>query len=164
MQSNIKATESSPGEQKQQKIQSYQDRKNSVKRVMNKYEWSRGLDIFLMHSVVRNYFNFEPVAKEVTEEALKRKVNFDVDDPYTVEKCRIRWSYLHLQRKIGKAVSYRATSGGLGQDDPESGSGSDTGASYGIGNKENLNTINFSHRKKKKVREPRQKFVEQTIE
>lgn len=134
-----------------------------MKRVMNKFEWSRGLDLYLMQSVVRNYFNFEPVAKEVTDEAIKRKVPVDLDDPYTEEKCRIRWSYLHLQRKLGKAVSYRATSGGLGQEDPESaGSGSDTGTAYGIGNKENHNSMNWSHRKKKKNKEKGPKFVEPT--
>ena len=63
---------------------------------MNKYEWSRGLDIFLMQCVVRNYFNFEIVAKEVTKEAIDRKINFDIEDPYSDEKCRLRWSYLHL--------------------------------------------------------------------
>ncbi len=43
----------------------YKNRKADVKTVMNKYEWSRQLDLFLMKSVVENHFNFEYVADEV---------------------------------------------------------------------------------------------------
>jgi hypothetical protein len=63
---------------------------------MNKYEWTRDLDILLMDTVVKNYFNFELAAKEVNEETIKRKMKTYDADSYTAEKCRIRWSYLHL--------------------------------------------------------------------
>jgi hypothetical protein len=32
---------------------------------MNKEEWTRELDTFLMQSVIRNYFNFDTVSKEL---------------------------------------------------------------------------------------------------
>jgi len=36
---------------------------------MNKYEWTKELDTFLMQSVIRNYFNFEVVNLEINQEA-----------------------------------------------------------------------------------------------
>ena len=45
-------------------IRQYKERKEVVKRSMNKHEWTRGLDSVLMQSVIRNYFNFQVVAQE----------------------------------------------------------------------------------------------------
>ena len=47
----------------------YKERKEIVKRSMNKSEWTRELDTVLMQSVIRNYFNFSQVAKEINREA-----------------------------------------------------------------------------------------------
>jgi hypothetical protein len=49
--------------------QLYKDRKNHVKTCMDKKEWTKELDTFLMQSVIRNYFNFETVSKELNQEA-----------------------------------------------------------------------------------------------
>lgn len=40
------------------KQQILKERKEVVKRNMNKYEWTKELDSFLMETVIRNYFNF----------------------------------------------------------------------------------------------------------
>ena len=47
----------------------YKERKEVVKRNMNKAEWTRELDQVLMQSVIRNYFNFAAVAQELSHEA-----------------------------------------------------------------------------------------------
>lgn len=88
----------------------YKERKEVVKRYMNKYEWTRELDSVLMQSVIRNYFNFQAVAQELNHEASVQGVDFGATNIYTSEKCRYRWSYLHLQRKLGKSISYRPAS------------------------------------------------------
>ena len=44
---------------------SIKDQKFSIKQQMNKYEWTRELDSFLMQSVIRNYFNFQTVSLEL---------------------------------------------------------------------------------------------------
>ena len=43
----------------------YIEQKQLVKRSMNKYEWTRELDNFMMQSVIRNYFNFQVVSLEL---------------------------------------------------------------------------------------------------
>ena len=63
---------------------------------MNKYEWTRELDNFLMQSVIRNYFNFQVVSLEINSEAKNLDLDFGATNNFTNEKCRIRWSYLHL--------------------------------------------------------------------
>lgn len=88
----------------------YKERKEVVKRQMNKGEWTRELDGVLMQSVIRNYFNFQVVAQELNHEAHARGIDFGAANVFTSEKCRIRWSYLHLQRKLGKSISYRPLS------------------------------------------------------
>ena len=80
----------------------YKERKEIVKRSMNKSEWTRELDTVLMQSVIRNYFNFSQVAKEINREAAQVGIDVGATNCYTSEKCRFRWSYLHLQRKLGK--------------------------------------------------------------
>ena len=60
-----------------------------------------------MHSVIRNYFNFEVVSLEINGEAKNQGYDFGIANVFTNEKCRMRWSYLHLQRKLGKAISYK---------------------------------------------------------
>jgi len=47
----------------------YIEQKSMVKRSMNKYEWTRELDNFLMQSVIRNYFNFNTASLELNAEA-----------------------------------------------------------------------------------------------
>ena len=80
----------------------YKERKEIVKRNMNKSEWTRELDTVLMQSVIRNYFNFAQVAKDINREASQEGLDFGATNVFTSEKCRFRWSYLHLQRKLGK--------------------------------------------------------------
>ena len=87
---------------------SLKDQKQIVKRSMNKAEWTRELDQFLMQSVVRNYFNFQVVSLESDAEAKRLCLDFGSSNVVTSEKCRLRWSYLHLQRKIGKQVVYKS--------------------------------------------------------
>ena len=82
----------------------YQDIKKSVKRSLNKFEWTSELDQFLMQSVIRNYFNFQVVSMEINHEAKAQGLDFGAANAFTDEKCRLRWSYLHLQRKLGKTV------------------------------------------------------------
>ncbi len=74
----------------------YKERKEVVKRNMNKAEWTRELDQVLMQSVIRNYFNFAAVAQELSHEARQQRLDFGAANIYTSEKCRFRWSYLHL--------------------------------------------------------------------
>ena len=74
----------------------YTEQKELVKRSMNKYEWTRELDNFLMQSVVRNYFNFQTASMELNTEAKNQGLDFGATNVFTHEKCRIRWSYLHL--------------------------------------------------------------------
>ena len=88
----------------------YKERKEVVKRYMNKHEWTRELDSVLMQSVIRNYFNFQAVAQELNHEASVQGLDFGATNIYTSDKCRHRWSYLHLQRKLGKSISYRPVS------------------------------------------------------
>ena len=49
--------------------QFYKDRKKMVKNCMDKQEWTKELDTFLIQSVVRNYFDFRNVAKELNHES-----------------------------------------------------------------------------------------------
>jgi hypothetical protein len=74
---------------------------------MNKYEWTPALDKSLQEIVLRNYFNFDMVSVELNEEAKRQGVNFGATHAFTNEKCRIRWSYLHLQRQTGKSIRYK---------------------------------------------------------
>ena len=50
------------------------------------------------------------VAQELNQEAKAQGVDFGATNVYTSEKCRVRWSYLHLQRKLGKSISYKSVS------------------------------------------------------
>ena len=78
---------------------------------MNKYEWTPALDKALQEIVLRNYFNFDMVSVELNEETKRLGLNFGATHAFTNEKCRIRWSYLHLQRQQGKPVSYKSANG-----------------------------------------------------
>ncbi len=69
-------------------------------------EWTPYLDDFLAQAIIRNYFNFELVAAELNQEQAKRRVDKEgaasasapsQTGPFTPEKCRIRWSYIHLK-------------------------------------------------------------------
>lgn len=46
---------------------------------------------------MRNFFNFDMVSVELNEEARRIGLNFGATHVFTNEKCRIRWSYLHLK-------------------------------------------------------------------
>ena len=72
------------------------DHKAVVKRNMNKYEWNKELDNFLMQSVIRNYFNFQIVSMELNHECKNRGLDLGANNVFNHEKCRFRWSYLHL--------------------------------------------------------------------
>jgi hypothetical protein len=72
------------------------ERKEVVKRNMNKYEWTQELDSFLMETVIRNYFNFQTVSLELNQEAKNLGLDFGATNVFTNDKCRTRWSYLHL--------------------------------------------------------------------
>jgi hypothetical protein len=63
---------------------------------MNKYEWTKELDNFLMQTVIRNYFNFDIVAIELNTEAVNMGLDNGAANIFTNDKCRLRWSYLHL--------------------------------------------------------------------
>ena len=47
--------------------------------------------------MLRNFFNFDMVSVELNEEARRIGLNFGATHVFTNEKCRIRWSYLHLK-------------------------------------------------------------------
>jgi hypothetical protein len=53
--------------------------------------------VFLMDTVIRNYFNFDMVSIELNDECRRVGLNFGATHAYTNEKCRLRWSYLHLK-------------------------------------------------------------------
>jgi hypothetical protein len=118
-----------------------------------------------MRSVVENHFNFENVADEVHAHALVLGLTKHTESPYDEEKCRIRWSYLHLQRKLGKTVSYRAwRPEDVQQNSERSGSEAEEAAAAGFcqENKENAQTYNMEARawmpnKQKKKAEARAK-------
>lgn len=74
---------------------------------MNKFEWTKELDRSMAQSVIRNYFNFDAVSMEINREAKKLGLDFGAANAFTNEKCRLRWSYLHVQRKLGKEVTYK---------------------------------------------------------
>ena len=61
--------------------------------------------------MLRNYFNFDMVSVELNEEARRLGVKFGATHVFTNEKCRIRWSYLHLKRQTGKQVKYKTNNG-----------------------------------------------------
>jgi hypothetical protein len=63
---------------------------------MNEYEWTKELDSFLMQTVIRNYFNFQIVSIEVNNEAKTLGLDFGATNVFDGDKCRIRWTYLHL--------------------------------------------------------------------
>jgi hypothetical protein len=63
---------------------------------MNKYEWNKELDNFLMQSVIRNYFNFQIVSMELNHECKNLGLDLGANNVFNHEKCRFRWSYLHL--------------------------------------------------------------------
>jgi len=44
---------------------------------------------------------------EINAEARNQGIDFGVANAITSEKCRFRWSYLHLQRKLGKQIVYK---------------------------------------------------------
>jgi hypothetical protein len=71
-----------------------------LKDSINKYEWTKDLDTFLMEGIVRNYFNFDMVSLELNEEAKRLGLNFGATHVFTNEKCRLRWSYLHMKVKF----------------------------------------------------------------
>ena len=99
---------------------------------MNKNEWTKELDAFLMETVIRNYFKFEIVSMEINQEVKNLKCDFGATNVFTPDKCRTRWSYLHLQRKLGKPIAYRS----------HSQSASGQSASESEDNKENKNKSN----------------------
>jgi len=73
---------------------------------MNKHEWTEELDKLLEESVVRSYFNFDTIAMEINLEAKALNLNFGATHIFNPEKCRTRWSYIHLKRKSGRPIRY----------------------------------------------------------
>lgn len=71
--------------------------RGSFKESMNKWEWTSDLDKSLQEIVLRNFFNFDTVSVELNDEAKRLGLNFGATHAFTNEKCRIRWSYLHLK-------------------------------------------------------------------
>lgn len=58
------------------------------------------MDDILAQSIVRNYFNFDLVAADLNKEYKRSGGIVGAVGPqatFTPEKCRIRWSYVHLQ-------------------------------------------------------------------
>ena len=51
----------------------------------------------MLECVVRNYFNFDMISLEVNQEAKKMNLDFGATHVFTNEKCRLRFSYLHLK-------------------------------------------------------------------
>lgn len=82
----------------------------NLKDSINKYEWTKELDLFLMDTVIRNYFNFDMVSLEVNEESRKIGLNFGATHAFTNEKCRLRWSYLHMKVNLMLSYSLKETS------------------------------------------------------
>ena len=79
--------------------ETFQLRKAKKNQVVD--EWTLPLDTFLKECVVRNYFNFDMVAIELNQEA--KRIGHDLGAArtggggiFTADKCRSRWSYLHL--------------------------------------------------------------------
>ena len=76
-----------------------------VKKEMNKYEWTKDVDAILEEKVVKNHFNFEKIAADVNSEMETRKISFGAHK-FNPQKCRIRWAYIHLKRKMKSAIKY----------------------------------------------------------
>jgi len=76
--------------------ESFQLRK--ANRLHAKDEWTSELDAYFQESVIRNYFNFDMVAVELNQEAKRLGHDMGVARTamFNADKCRIRWSYLHL--------------------------------------------------------------------
>jgi hypothetical protein len=68
--------------------------------MLPKNEWTPELDVFLAECVIRNCFNFDLIALEVNKHAKKLGYDFGAASAmglFSSEKCRIRWSYIHLK-------------------------------------------------------------------
>jgi hypothetical protein len=76
--------------------ESFQLRK--ANKLHAKDEWTPQLDAYFQESVIRNYFNFDMVSVELNQEAKRTGHDMGVARTamFTADKCRIRWSYLHL--------------------------------------------------------------------
>lgn len=73
-----------------------------AKKMLPKDEWTNDLDTYLAQTVIRNYFNFDMIAIEMNQEAKRLGYDYGVAANsnygiFNAEKCRIRWSYLHLK-------------------------------------------------------------------
>lgn len=73
-----------------------------AKKQIQRDEWTKELDIFFQDSVIKNYFNFDLIAVELNQEAKRLghttgAAKASRDGNFTADKCRIRWSYLHLK-------------------------------------------------------------------
>lgn len=71
-----------------------------AKKMLPKDEWTRELDFFLAETVIRNCFNFDLIAIEINQEVKRLGYDHGVaanSNIFTTEKCRIRWSYIHLK-------------------------------------------------------------------
>lgn len=83
-------------------------------RQLAKDEWTRELDKLFMESVIRNYFNFDMVATELNQHAKKTGLDHGVarqasrEGLFNADKCRVRWSYLHLLVSSSQANIYLA--------------------------------------------------------
>jgi hypothetical protein len=76
-----------------------------VKKEMNKFEWTKEADLILEEKVTSNQFNFDKIANDVNNELHNR--NLDAGSlKFNPQKCRIRWSYIHLKRKMKSTIKY----------------------------------------------------------
>ncbi|CDW76833.1 UNKNOWN [Stylonychia lemnae] len=75
---------------------------------INPHEWTKQLDLFLLDSVIRNYFNFDQVSLELNDQAKRLHLYFGATHSFTNQKCRIRWSYLHMKLPFRINVEQKA--------------------------------------------------------
>ena len=74
-------------------------------------DWTPELDKTLQECVVKSQFNFDLVAIEVANKAKNEMKSASskavgATNSYSSEMCRLRWSYIHLMRKVNKKISY----------------------------------------------------------
>lgn len=83
------------------------DQKQCVKRSMNKYEWTKELDNFLMQTVIRNYFNFDIVAIELNTEAVNMGLDNGAANIFTNDKCRLNGHICIFKESLERQFSTR---------------------------------------------------------
>ena len=64
--------------------------------------WTKDMDTILQAAVLRNYFNFDLVSVELTQQSSSD--DFGAQHAISNDKCRARWTHLHQLRKKGQQV------------------------------------------------------------